>query len=79
LHNVLKGTVAAIHRPAHEDHVTVQVIVGGVRLLADVTPDAVERLQLGVGTAVHALIKAVSVDVLGQHAHAAVGSSPTSS
>ena len=67
LHNVLRGTVAAIHHPPDQDQVTVQVVVGAVRLLADVTPDAVERLHLEVGASVHALIKAVSVDVLGQH------------
>lgn len=64
LHNVLSGTVSAIHASGSEDHVIVQVAVGRVRLLAEVTRDAIARLHLDVGMDVHALIKSVSVDWL---------------
>ena len=63
LHNVLSGTVAAIHADAAFDHVIVQVAVGRVLLLAEVTRDAVTRLGLAVGVPVHALIKSVSIDL----------------
>ncbi len=63
LHNVLSGTVSAIHADAAFDHVIVQVAVGRVLLLAEVTRDAVTRLGLGVGVPVHALIKSVSIDL----------------
>ena len=50
LHNVLAGTVSQISRdPA--DHVVVQLAIGDERLLAEVTPDAVERLRIAVGRA----------------------------
>ena len=40
LHNVLPGTVSAIHADPAFDHVIVQIAVGGVLLLAEVTRDA---------------------------------------
>jgi molybdate transport system ATP-binding protein len=64
LHNVLSGTVAAIHADPAFDHVIVQVAVGRVLLLAEVTRDAISRLNLAVGSHVHALIKSVSIDLL---------------
>ena len=64
LHNILAGTVSAIHDEPGSDHVVVQVAVGRLLLLAQVTRDAVVRLQLAVGKAVFALIKSVSIDVL---------------
>jgi molybdate transport system ATP-binding protein len=64
LHNVLSGAVAAIHADPSFDSVIVQVEVGRVRLLAEVTSDAVSRLQLAVGCPVHALVKSVSIDLL---------------
>ncbi len=64
LHNVLAGTVAAIHADPAFDHVIVQIAVGRLLLLAEVTRDAVERLHMAVGTRVHALIKSVSIDLL---------------
>jgi molybdate transport system ATP-binding protein len=64
LHNVLAGTVAAL-APAGDaaDAVVVQLAIGGVRLLAEVTRDAVDRLGIAPGTRLHALIKSVSLDV----------------
>lgn len=65
VHNALPGTVTALHLDPSRDHVTVQVVVGGMKLLAEITPDAVSRLDLAIGTSVHALIKSVSVEVYG--------------
>jgi molybdate transport system ATP-binding protein len=64
LHNVLRGTVSAIHAEPAFDHVIVQVAVGGVLLLAEVTRDAIGRLSMAVGMPVHALVKSVSIDLL---------------
>jgi molybdate transport system ATP-binding protein len=63
LHNVLAGRVAALHTDPGVDHVIVQVTVGELLLLAEVTQDAIDRLRLAVGTPVHALVKSVSIDV----------------
>jgi len=65
LHNALPATVSAIAGDGGGDHVIVQLVVGGVRLLAEVTRDAITRLGLGVGAHVYALIKSVSIDVAG--------------
>jgi molybdate transport system ATP-binding protein len=64
LHNVLNGRVAALHTDPGLDHVIVQVEVGRLLLLAEVTQDAIDRLKLAVGTPVHALVKSVSIDVV---------------
>ena len=64
LHNILPGTVSAIHVDAGSDHAIVQVAVGRLLLLAQVTRDAIVRLNLVVGMPVYALIKSVSIDVL---------------
>jgi molybdate transport system ATP-binding protein len=64
LHNVLSGRVSALHSDPGLDHVIVQVAVGRVLLLAEVTEDAVDRLKLAIGTPVYALVKSVSLDVL---------------
>ena len=64
LHNILPGTVSAIHADAGSDHAIVQIAVGRLLLLAQVTRDAVARLHLVVGMPVYALIKSVSIDVL---------------
>lgn len=63
LHNVVAGTVSAIHADPTAGHAVVQVVVGQVRLLSEVTRDAVGRLGLVVGGQVYALIKSVSIDV----------------
>jgi molybdate transport system ATP-binding protein len=64
LHNMLAGTVSAIHAEQAFDQVMVQVAIGDIRLLAEVTSDAVARLGLAAGVQVYALIKSVSIDVI---------------
>jgi len=64
LHNVLSGCVSAMHGEASDDHAIVQIAVGEIRLLAEVTRDAVAQLGMVTGTPLHALIKSVSIDVL---------------
>ncbi|HUG52692.1 MAG TPA: molybdenum ABC transporter ATP-binding protein [Vicinamibacteria bacterium] len=64
LHNVLSGVVSAMHGDARADHVVVQIAVGEVRLLAEVTRDAVAQLGIVTGMPLHALIKSVSLEVL---------------
>ena len=68
LHNVLSGTVSAIHADPAFDHVIVQDAVGQVLLLAEVTKDAIVRLEMSAGMHVHALVKSVSIDLLTVHA-----------
>jgi molybdopterin-binding protein len=46
----------------------VQLAVGGVVLLAEVTRDAVSRLAIDVGQRLHALIKSVSIELLASDA-----------
>ena len=65
LHNVLAGTVTAIHPDQASDHVIVQLAVGRISLLAEVTRDAVERLGIASKTPMHVLIKSVSVSLIG--------------
>jgi molybdate transport system ATP-binding protein len=64
LHNILSGTISELHTDPSFDHVIVQIAVGEVRLLAEVTRDAVARLGLTTGTKTYALIKSVSIDWL---------------
>ena len=64
LHNVLPGTVSAVHADPAFDNVIVQIAVGPTLLLAEVTRDAVARLGLAAGVPVYALIKSVSIDLL---------------
>jgi len=64
LHNVLQGTVSALHVDAALDHVVVQLAIGGIRLLAEVTRDTIARLNLTGGRRLYALIKSVSIGVL---------------
>jgi molybdate transport system ATP-binding protein len=63
LHNVVAGTVSAIHADPVFGHVIVQIAVGQVLLLSEVTRDAIGRLGLAVGGSVYALIKSVSIDL----------------
>ena len=63
LHNALSGRVSAIHADANADTVIVQIAVGNLLLLAEVTADAVRRLEIGPGRPIHALIKSVSIEV----------------
>jgi molybdate transport system ATP-binding protein len=65
LHNVLPGTVRAIAAdPGHRASL-VEVALGGGSVLARITPDAIARLALAPGTPVTALIKSMSVEILG--------------
>jgi molybdate transport system ATP-binding protein len=64
LHNALSGTVSAIHVDPAFEHVIVQVAVGEVLLLAEITRDAIATLGIAVGMRVYALIKSVSIDML---------------
>ncbi len=61
VHNVLRATVVSVVSTADPALVLVKLRIGGAVLLAQVTYDAVERLGLEPGLAVHALIKSVSV------------------
>jgi molybdate transport system ATP-binding protein len=63
LHNVLAGVVTSVH--TSDDHAVVQLAVGESLLLAEVTKDAVVRLEVAPGRQLHALIKSVSIDVRG--------------
>jgi molybdate transport system ATP-binding protein len=65
LHNALSGTVSAVTADPAFENVVVQIAVGQVLLLAEVTSDAVTRLGITVGRHLHVLIKSVSIDVLG--------------
>lgn len=64
LHNVLTGTVSSIHDDSTLDTVVVQLTVGRLVLLAEVTRDAVSKLAIRIGTPIYALIKSVSIDLL---------------
>ena len=64
LHNVLVGTVSAIHEEPDLDQVVVQLAIGRLLLLAEVTRDALQRLDITVGLRLHVLVKSVSIDVL---------------
>jgi molybdate transport system ATP-binding protein len=63
LHNVLEGSVTAIHGTSDGQHAVVQLAIGCTRLLAEVTRDAIGRLDLAVGKTSLALIKSVAVGV----------------
>jgi molybdate transport system ATP-binding protein len=65
LHNALPATVSAVSSDSAGDHVVVQLAIGRVLLLAEVTRDAIARLGIAVGARVYALIKSVSIDVVG--------------
>jgi molybdate transport system ATP-binding protein len=63
-HNALAGTVTAIHEDPSRDHVIVQLAVGAVRLLAEVTRDTIERLAIAPGATLFALVKSVSIQLV---------------
>jgi len=65
LHNVLSGTVSAVHEDAARGQAVVQIAIGSLLLLADVTRDAIGRLGIVVGARIHALVKSVSIEVQG--------------
>jgi len=66
LHNVLPAVVTAVHADPAFEPVVVQLAVGRVTLLAEVTRDAVDRLGIAVGQNLYALIKSVSIELLAQ-------------
>jgi molybdate transport system ATP-binding protein len=63
LHNVVSGSVTALDPDPSSAHVIVQLAIGGSRLLAEVTQDAVSTLRIAPGARLHALIKSVSIQV----------------
>ena len=63
LHNILPGTVTELSADSTTDTVVVQLAMGNSRLLAEVTRDAVERLNIAPGVRLQALIKAVSLEL----------------
>jgi molybdate transport system ATP-binding protein len=65
LHNILPGTVRALADDPPHGAVLVEIDVGGAAVLSRITPDAVARLGLAPGETVLALVKSMSVDVLG--------------
>ena len=65
LHNVIPGTVRRIAQDAVRRGVVVEIALpGGGALLSRVTADAVARLRLSPGSAILALIKSTSIEVL---------------
>jgi molybdate transport system ATP-binding protein len=65
LHNLLPGTVRAIAEDAARGAALVELDAAGAPLLSRITPDAVARLALAPGVPVLALVKSMSVEVLG--------------
>ena len=63
LHNVLPGIVSGVQGDAAAERVVVQLQVGGARLLAEVTHDAIANLGIVEGKPLYALIKSVSLQV----------------
>jgi molybdate transport system ATP-binding protein len=63
LHNVLPARVADVG--GREGQVLVRLAVGDVHLLAEVTRDAVQRLEIRSGKDVFALIKSVAIEIHG--------------
>jgi molybdate transport system ATP-binding protein len=64
VNNVISATVCALRQDATTHAVLVELDVGGGQLLARVTMDAAERLQLRPGVRVLALVKAMGVELL---------------
>jgi molybdate transport system ATP-binding protein len=73
LHNVLSGVVSAIHNDRALDAVIVQVTVGQTPLLAEVTRDAIGKLNIAVGRPLHALVKSVSIEVIAPEPNVSAG------
>ena len=63
VHNVLAGVVTGIAIDEAPDIAIVQLAVGQAHVLAEVTKDAVSRLNIVKGARLHALIKSVSLEV----------------
>jgi molybdate transport system ATP-binding protein len=71
LHNVLAGVVMAVHIDTAFEGVIVQLAVGTIVMLAEVTRDAIGRLGIGVGQRLHVLIKSVSIELQASDAKSA--------
>jgi molybdate transport system ATP-binding protein len=69
LHNIMSGTVRSIGEDPARHATLVEVALHGdgtcPALLSRVTPDAAERLRLVIGAPVLALVKSMSVEILG--------------
>lgn len=63
LHNALPGRVSAVRLEAGAGQAVVSIEVGSLHLLAEVTRDAVRRMNLATGHPVYALVKSVAVEV----------------
>ena len=63
--NILPGNVVRITDETARHSVLVEIALPGGALLSRVTPDAVNRLSLTKGSAILALIKSTSIEVLG--------------
>jgi molybdate transport system ATP-binding protein len=66
VHNIVSGTVRQIREDFVRRSVLVEIGLPSGALLSRVTPDAIVRLGLSPGSAVLALIKSTSIEVLGQ-------------
>jgi molybdate transport system ATP-binding protein len=64
LHNIIAGTVRRIVRDADRRSVLVEIGLPDGALLSRVTPDAIVRLGLSPGSAVLALIKSTSIEIM---------------
>ena len=65
VHNILPATVTAVQAESGDALMIVQLSLGGLTLLAEVTRDAVQRLAIVPGRTVFALVKSVSVELVG--------------
>ena len=65
LHNVLPAQVADVGG-GRESQVLVRLAAGSVHLLAEVTKDAVQRLDIRPGRTLFALIKSVAIEIHGR-------------
>jgi molybdate transport system ATP-binding protein len=65
VHNSLRGVVTAVHVDPAFEHPVVQLAIGSAFLLAEVTSDAVTRLGIAPGVQLFALVKSVSVQLVG--------------
>lgn len=73
LHNAVAGVVSAVYAETDAHQAVVQIAAGPTLILAEVTRDAVATLGIAVGRPLFALIKSVSIDVVGPVPGAADG------
>lgn len=66
VHNVVRARVTALERDPERATALVELRAGGTPLLATVTFDAIQVLDLAVGNDVYALLKAVAVEAFGR-------------